>query len=202
MEKRDLKKELANLYNASAKEPTVVEVPTMHFLMVDGSGDPNTAQAYKDAVSALYTLSYTLKFMVKRGGLADYAVMPLEGLWWTLAGPPVDLADKDAYQWTSMIMQPEYVTQVLVEDAMREAAKKKPLPGLQKVRFEAFHEGRAAQIMHIGPYSEEPPTIEKLHSFITSQGGTLTGKHHEIYLGDPEKSAPDKLRTIIRQPFA
>jgi hypothetical protein len=200
LKKIDLKKELKNLYNPSAKEIAIVEVPKMNFLMIDGSGDPNTAQDYKDAVEALFSLSYTLKFMIKKTKAVDYAVMPLEGLWWA-----DDMSkfseDKNAWKWTAIIMQPEEVTKDSVAKAIEELKKKKKLPALSKIGFESFHEGKSAQIMYIGPFSDEGPTIQKIHAFIRQHEGTLVGKHHEIYLSDPRRITPEKMKTILRQPM-
>jgi hypothetical protein len=205
MKKIDFKKELKLLYSASAKEPSIVDVPEMSFLMIDGEGDPNTAKAYSDAIEALYAVAYTLKFMIKKGQTAiDYGVMPLEGLWWTDDMSRFSTDNKDIWKWTAMIMQPEFVTEELFQEASREVKKKKDPPALPKMRLEDFHEGLSAQIMHIGPYSAEGPTIEKLHKFIGEQHYKFEGttqKHHEIYLGDPRRSAPEKLKTIIRQPI-
>ncbi len=198
----DLKKELKHLYNPSSKEPVVVYVPEMDFLMVDGAGDPNTAQEYKDAVEALYAVSYALKFMIKKGDAAvDYGVMPLEGLWWADDVTQFSMQNKDIWRWTSMIMQPKYVTKDLFDKAIAQVAKKKGLPALSKMRFESFDEGLAAQVMHLGPYSAEGPTIEILHNFIKENGYELRGKHHEIYLTDPQRSAQEKMKTVLRQPI-
>ncbi len=202
MKKMDLKKELKHLYRPSAKEPSVVDVPPMSFLMVDGAGDPNSSQEYQEAVSALYSVAYSLKFMVKKGEAAvDYGVMPLEAVWWA-DDARFDLEDKDTWLWTAMIMQPEYVTQALFEEALVQVEKKKDPPALSRVRFESFHEGLSAQIMHIGPYAEEEPTVERLHNFIAQGGYQLRGRHHEIYLSDPNRTAPHRLKTVIRQPIA
>ncbi len=202
MAKVDFKKELKHLYNPSPKEPVIVDVPKMNFLMIDGVGDPNTAQEYQDAVEALYSVSYTLKFMVKKGEAAvDYTVMPLEGLWWIDDMTQFSMENKAIWKWTAMIMQPEYVTEVLVDVALREVERKKNPPAVSKIRFESLHEGLSAQIMHIGPYSAEGPTIEKLHNFIREKEYELRGKHHEIYLSDPRRSAPEKMKTVIRQPI-
>lgn len=202
MTKTDLKKELKNLYSASAKEVVFVDVPKMNFLIVDGAGDPNTASEFQEAVEALYGVSYTLKFMIKRGKEAiDYSVMPLEGLWWADDITVFSTGNKDMWKWTLMIMQPECVTMDLVAKALEELKKKKNLPIIANIRFKSLHEGLSAQIMHIGPYSAEGPTIEKLHSFIKENGYILTGKHHEIYLGDPRRCAPEKLKTILRHPI-
>jgi hypothetical protein len=199
--KIDLKKELKHLYNPSSKEVTIVEVPRMNFLMIDGSGDPNTSQEYKDAVEALFSLSYALKFMTKKTEAVDYAVMPLEGLWWVDDMSKFSVKDKDAWKWTGMIMQPEQITKDSVAKALEETKKKKKLPALSKIRFESFHEGKSAQILCIGPFSDEGPTIQKIHEIIRKNEGTLEGKHHEIYLSDPRKVAPEKMKTILRQPM-
>lgn len=201
MNKIDFKKELKYLYNPSLKAAMVVEVPPLNFLMIDGQGDPNTATAYKEAIEALFSLSYALKFMVKKELGVDYGVMPLEGLWWVEDMSQFSLNDKSAWQWTAMIMQPEYIVADLVEVVRVQVARKKKLSALPQLRLETFHEGRAAQITHLGPYAAEGPTIEQLHQFIATQGGRRLGKHHEIYLNDPSRTAPQKLKTIIRQPF-
>ena len=199
MKKLDLKKELKHLYSPSPKEPVLVDVPDMNFLMIDGQGDPNTSQEYKDALGALYAVSYTVKFMSKKEG-TDYTVMALEGLWWMEGMERFSLDSKGEWKWTSMMMQPDVVTKEMVERAIEEVERKKNPPALPKLRFESFHEGLSAQIMHIGPYAEEGPTIEKLHAFIEEQGHRLRDKHHEIYLSDPRRASPEKLRTVLRQP--
>ncbi len=202
MAKVDLKKELRHLYLPSAREPSIVEVPEMNFIMIDGSGDPNTAREYQEALEALYALSYTLKFKLKLGPEArDFTVMPLEGLWWTDDMGRFSMDAKDEWKWSSMIMQPEPVTQELFEVAVEEVRRKKDPPALDRARLEAYDEGLSAQIMHIGPYAEEAPTIERLHAFIEEQGCRLRGKHHEIYLGDPRRTAPERLKTVLRQPM-
>lgn len=200
MSKIDLKKGLKHLYNPSAKVVSAVDVPVMNFLMVDGEGDPNSSQQYVEAVQALYVLAYALKFKVKKTGV-DYAVMPLEGLWWTDDMSQFSVRNKEIWKWTMMIAQPDYVTDKLFVEALDEVERKKGLPALSRVRLEAYHEGPAAQMMHIGPYSEEEPTVAKIHAFIIESGYKLWGKHHEIYLKDPQKSAPATLQTVVRQPF-
>lgn len=202
--KVDPRKEMAHLYNPSPKEIVEVDVPEMRFLMADGEGDPNTSVAYKEAVEALFALSYTLKFAVKREENIDYRVMPLEGLWWMdeeVSGLDDIFENRDAWKWTTMISQPEWVTNERVESAFASVAKKKDPPGLPRVRFESFHEGRAAQIMHIGPFSEERPTVESVDLFLAGRGSTMRGKHHEIYLSDFNRTAPERMKTIIRHPF-
>lgn len=204
MAKQDLKKEFKELYYPSKKEFVFVEVPNFNFLMIDGKGDPNTAQEYRDAIEALYNVSYTVKFMVKKQKPAqDYVVMPLEGLWWADDMNEFIKGKKDNWKWTAMILQPTQVTENLIKEAMETVEKKKDLPALPKLRFEGFHEGLSAQIMYIGPYADEGPTIEKLHEFISGNGYEFDGlieKHHEIYLSDPRRTSQDKLKTVIRQP--
>lgn len=201
MEKIDLKKDLKHLYQASAKEIVRVDVPAMNYLMVDGEGDPNTAQAYADAIEALFMVSYTLKFMIKKGAAAiDYGVMPLESLWWTDDMSKFSAADKSNWKWTAMIMQPSFVTPEIVAQAIADVQKRKNPAAISRVRLASLSEGKCAQIMHIGPFSEEGPTIEKVHQFIDARSGR-TGKHHEIYLSDIRRAAPSKWKTIIRQPM-
>ncbi len=203
MTKIDLKKAFADLYNMPAGKMKFVKAPELHYLMVDGTGDPNHSQTFTEAVEALYSLSYTLKFMVKKGpDSVDYGVMPLEGLWWTDDMNGFSMDDKNAWKWTLMILQPEFITAAQVQQAFAQVQKKKgdSLPALAKVRFESMKEGDCAQILHIGPYDAEPPNIIKLHEFIRANGYELHGKHREIYLSDMRRTAPDKLKTIIRQP--
>lgn len=200
MEKIDLKKELKQLYRVSAKEVVQVEVPTFKFLMVDGKGDPNTSKEYAEAVEALFSVSYTAKFMLKKAEGKDYAVMPLEGLWWADDMSAFAGSDKSMWKWTMMIMQPSFVSETVIEASMAEVARKKALPGVGRLRLESFSEGRCAQILHIGPFSEEGPAIERLHAFIDARSG-LTGKHHEIYLSDIRRADQKNWKTIIRQPM-
>ncbi len=200
----DLKKELKHLYGPSAKQPVLVDVPPMNFLMIDGEGDPRTAQEYRDAVQALYSLSYALKFMLKKSESGiDYAVLPLEGLWWAEDMETFSMERRNDWLWTMMIAQPEWITTDLVQAALAQVARKRDAPAaLPQIRFETYHEGLSAQIMHIGPYAAEAPTVAALHRFIHEQGYVLRGKHHEIYLGDPNKTQPENLKTVIRQPVA
>jgi hypothetical protein len=198
----DLRRALPDLYSAGP-DPTVVEVPELTFLAIDGRGDPNTSAGYAQAVQALYAMAYGVHFALKRrpGGL-DARVMPLEGLWWV---PDMSLfreSDKDAWLWRLLIAQPEQVTAGTVAEVRAAATAKKPGLPLDRVRLERFAEGRCAQVLHRGPYAEEAPTIERLHRYIADRGYRLTGRHHEIYLGDPRRAAPEKLRTILRQPVA
>lgn len=202
MEKIDFTKKWKHLYQPSAKHVARVEVPIMNYLMIDGEGDPNTSQAFKDAVEVLFPISYTVKFMIKKGPLAiDYGVMPLEGLWWADDMSVFSADDKARWKWTLMIMQPDFVTRDMVAEAMVDVKKKKNPSALQNVRFESLSEGACAQIMHIGPFSEEGPTVEKVHQFIEGCGNKQSGKHHEIYLSDIRKADPRKWKTVIRQPM-
>ncbi len=202
MKKIDYKKELKHLYKPSPKTVEIVDVPEMNFLMIEGQGDPNTSQEYSDAIEALYAVSYAIKFMVKKGELEiDYGVMPLEGLWWVDDMSEFDINDKTNWKWTAMIMQPEHVTQDLFAVACEQVEKKKNPVALSKIRFKSFSEGKAAQTMHLGPFSEEGPTIERIHDFIKENGFNPVGRHHEIYLSDIRKAAPEKWKTIIRQPI-
>jgi hypothetical protein len=196
----DLRRDLRALYSAT-RTPAFVDVPDLPFLMVDGHGDPNTAPAYTGAVQAIYSIAYTIRFALKRRpDPVDAPVMPLEGLWWTPDMSTFSTEDKSAWDWTMMITVPELVTAEVVEDARAAAARKRPGALLDAVRLERFAEGCCAQVLHIGPYSAEGPTVAALHAFIAENGYALAGKHHEIYLGDPRRSAPDTLRTIVRQP--
>jgi hypothetical protein len=201
VQKTDLKKELKHLYQPSAKEVVQVDVPTFRFLMIDGEGDPNTSQHYAQAVEALFTVSYTVKFMVKKGPTAtDYAVMPLEGLWWADDMSTFVANDKSKWKWTMMIMQPNFVKLEALHAAIAEVKKKKTLPAINELRIEDFTEGLCAQVLHVGPFSEEGPTIQKVHAFV-SERSSFAGKHHEIYLSDIRRADPAKWKTIIRQPM-
>jgi hypothetical protein len=200
MDKVDLKKELKQLYNPSAKEISVVDVPAMNFLIVDGEGAPTSPQ-YTEAIEALYSVAYTLKFMVKKAKGVDFVVLPLEGLWWMDDMTKFSADQKDQWKWTAMIMQPKYVMAEDFKAAVEQVRKKKTLPALPKVRFENIKEGPSAQIMYFGSFSAEGPTIAKIHKHIQNSRHQLTGKHHEIYLNNPAKVAPEKLKTILRQPM-
>lgn len=194
-----------SLYRAASDHAAFVDVPAMNFLMVDGRGDPNTSVEYREAIEALFSLSYTLKFALKRENGLEYRVGPPETLWWADDMVEFSAGRKDDWRWTMMIAQPDDVTPERFAQARAEVGRKKHLAALPRVRFERFREGRSAQILHVGPYSAEGPTIARLHAFIAEQGETFDGqreKHHEIYLGDPRRAAPEKLTTIIRQPVA
>jgi site-specific DNA recombinase len=202
MEKLDLKKTLKKYYDAK-QAPVFIEIPAMNFLMLDGSGNPNTSAEYANAVQALFAVAYTLKFKVKKEMGIDYPVKALEGLWWTEDMRLFSQEKKEDWLWTMMISTPDFISKDQVAAASAEASRKKDLPAVNKIRFAIFKEGLAAQLMHIGPYSTEAENIQRLHAFIHANGHSFDGlenKHHEIYLSDPRKSAPEKLKTIIRQP--
>ena len=200
MSKIDYKKELG-LYKPSATRVSEVRVPALNYLMIDGIGDPNTSPAYRDAVTALFAVSYTIKFAIKRSELAiDYGVMPLEGLWWADDMSAFTGNDRSQWRWTMMILQPKVVTAAHVRAAVANVVERKSIHTAAQLRFEKYTEGLCAQILHRGPFTDEGPTIERLHAYIAERG-QLTGKHHEIYLSDIRKAAPAKWKTIIRQPM-
>jgi hypothetical protein len=204
MEKIDFKKQLKELYGAKVGKPVTLKVPKMNYLMIDGHGDPNTSQEYIDAIQTLYPVAYSLKFMSKKELGKDFTVMPLEGLWWTENMADFQVDDKSNWLWTAMIMQPDFITEQMFKTAVKQVAEKKKPALIDKIRFASYDEDRSAQVMYIGPYSGEGPTIMELHEFIKQNGGKLveTNKHHhEIYFSDPRRVDPSKLKTIIRQPY-
>jgi hypothetical protein len=202
MAKIDMRKELKALYNPPAKEVTLIDVPEMNFIMVDGQGSPESEQ-YQQAITALYSIAYTIKFARKKADGTDFTVMAIEGLWWAEDFKEFDpeTGDRNKWQWTMMIMQPDFITPAEFQSAQKAAAKKKPNPLIAKVRFESFKEGKSVQIMHIGPYSAEGPNIQRMHQKIKEIGGKLYGKHHEIYMSDPRRGDPSKIKTVLRQPY-
>jgi hypothetical protein len=196
-----MKRELKQLYHASSMEVVRVDVPALNFLMVDGKGDPNSVPEYAQAVEALFSVAYTAKFMVKKGTDAvDYAVMPLEGLWWADDMSVFVANDRAHWNWTMMVMQPAFVSNDIISAAIAQVRKKKSLPAIDKLRLEVFKEGACAQVLHVGPFAAEGPTVERLHAFIDARTGRV-GKHHEIYLTDIRRAEPKKWKTIIRQPM-
>lgn len=199
VEKIDFKKTLKHLYQPSAKEFAVVEVPSMQFLMINGQGAPES-EAYVDAVGWLYAVAYPIKFGSKTELGKDYVVPPLEGLWWAEDLGAFISDDRESREWTMMIMQPEWITGAIYEQGLA-TAKTKLGDAPSSLRLETFAEGLSVQILHLGPYADEAPTIARLHNeFLPENGYIETGHHHEIYLGDPRKTAPEKLKTVIRQP--
>jgi hypothetical protein len=201
MSKVNFRRELRHLYQPK-REFVVVDVPSMQFLMIDGHGDPNVAPEYQEAVEALYAVSYRVKFASKNELDRDYAVPPLEGLWWA-ADMEMFTAnrDKSAWDWTMMIMQPQWIKGEIVQRAIEQVSKRKPLSNLDALRLETYHEGLSVQILHVGSYDDEAPTIHRMHhEFMPAHGYEPAGKHHEIYLSDPRRTPPEKLKTVLRQP--
>jgi len=206
MQKIDLRKELKHLYAPSAKQVQLVDVPELQFAMIDGAiepgSEPGLSPAFAEALQALYGISYTLKFMAKQRAEdpIDYTVMGMEALWWVEDGC-FDIAVKDNWFWTAMILQPDFVTPEMFADGLAQLRKKRgDSPALGKLRLERWREGLCVQIMHIGPYSDEPATVARMEAFAQERGYRMAGKHHEIYLGDPRKAAPEKLKTVLRHP--
>lgn len=208
MPKMDLRKELKYLYAPSAKQVALVDVPEFQFAQIDGAIEPGqapgTSPAFEQAMSALYGITYTLKFMSKQRAddPIDYTVMTLEGLWWVEEGE-FDITQPGNWRWTMMILQPDHITPAMFAEGLAQLRKKRgDSPALDKLRLARFHEGLALQIMHIGPYANEPATIARMDAFAQEKGYRMIGKHHEIYLGDPRNAAPEKLKTILRHPVA
>ena len=198
VEKYDIKKAHKRLYAPSAKNFELVEVPELSYLAVDGHGDPNTSSAYADAVEALYSVAYAVKFASKRELERDFVVGPLEGLWWAEDMSTFLTRDKSAWDWTMLIAQPDWITARMVQAAIERVAAKKALPEL---RMLTLTEGMSAQILHVGSYDDEGPTLDRLHhEYLPEQGLTYNGHHHEVYLSDPRRTAPEKLKTVLRQP--
>jgi hypothetical protein len=206
MTKLDLRKELKYLYAPSAKKVEIVDVPRFQFVMIDGLIEPGlgpgSSPGFQEAMGALYGAAYTLKFMSKlrKEDPVDFTVMALEGLWW-VEGGEFSFERKDNWGYTVMILQPDHVTSEMFAEALGQLRKKRgDQPAFSRLRLEAFHEGPCIQIMHVGSYEAEPATIEKMDAFALEQGYQLHGKHHEIYLGDPLRTQPEKLKTILRHP--
>jgi hypothetical protein len=205
MKTLELKKTLKYLYTPSAKEPVLVEVLEMQFAMVTGriqpGETPGTSPAFQQAMEALYGISYTLKFASKlrKEDPIDYPVMALEALWWVEDGQ-FDISRPGNWHWQAMMMQPDPITPEMYADALAQLRKKKPSPALDLLRFERFHEGLCVQIMHIGPYATETATLERMEAFAKQEGYVMHHRHHEIYLGDPRRAAPEKLKTVLRHP--
>ena len=202
--KLDFKKEYKYLFSPSPKTPEIVQVPAFKYIMMDGEGYPGDSSDFQEKIQVLYGLAYTIKFMLKKDRQEpfDFTVPPLSGLY--CADDPAAFSDdsrKDEWKWTLMIMLPDRVTTSVFEAARQELIKKKNPPAAGLAYLEIYEEGLCAQIMHIGPYSQEGPTIKKLHDFFQEKGYTFNGRHNEIYLGDPRRTQPEKLKTIIRQPI-
>lgn len=199
MQTYDVKKERRDLY-AATRDVAIVEVPPLAFLMVDGHGDPNTSTSYREAVEALYAGSYAVRALARARGHPVHTVGPLEGLWSADDLSVFRTRDKSAWDWTLMVVQPDWVTGDLVETALA-AARSRRGPSLDRVRLDSYAEGRSVQVLHLGSYDDEAPTVERLHrEFLPAHGLVPTGRHHEIYLSDPRRVEPARLRTIVRQP--
>ncbi|WP_405695781.1 GyrI-like domain-containing protein [Streptomyces sp. NBC_01185] len=197
----DVKRELRQCYAPRNTDWELVDVPAQQFIAVDGRGDPNTSEAYARAVEALYSVAYTLKFTGRRTGDRDFVVGPLEGLWWSDRMEVFTSRDKDAWQWRMLISRPDWITEALVDEAKETALAKKGLPAIADVRHETLHEGPSAQLLHVGPYDDEGPVLAALHDeYLAANGLRMTGLHHEVYLGDPRRTEPARLRTVLRQP--
>jgi hypothetical protein len=202
--KLDLKKEYRELYSPRGKDPVVVDVPPLKYLMIDGINAEPESEGFQNGIQALFSVSYKTKFTSKKQLGSDYVVMPLEGLWWADDMNDFSAGKKETWRWTLMILQPGFVTPGLIDSAIDASGGKAPEGSLEKLRLEELHEGLSAQIMHIGPYSEEHGNIMKIHEFIRSKSGSFEGtiqKHHEIYLSDFRKTPPERLKTVLRQPF-
>lgn len=199
--KVDFKKTLAT-YQAKAGRFQIVDVPTMQYLMVDGHGDPNSSPEFAAAVESLYPVAYKLKFASKRGLDRDYVVPPLEGLWWAEDMQSFTAArDKSRWDWTLMLMVPDWIDQSMVAAAIEQVGARNRPERLDDVRFETLAEGRCVQTLHVGSFDDEAAVLAQLHhEFIPATALRMAGKHHEIYLSDFRKVAPEKQRTILRQP--
>lgn len=201
-EKTDFRKAMKPLYGPTVRQGFhIVDVPPMRFLMIDGRGNPNTAGDYRDALETLYPVAYAIKFASKTELGRDYVVPPLEGLWWADDMKTFVTREKGKWQWTMMVMVPEWVGPKVIDAAIAKVGRKKAPRALGKLRVEVLEEGKAVQVLHVGPYDDEGPVLEKMHrEFIAGQGLAMVGRHHEIYLSDPRRAAAGKLRTVLRQP--
>jgi hypothetical protein len=189
-------------YRAERERFRIVEVPVLRYLMIDGHGDPNTSGEFSDAIAALYPVAYKLKFASRLQLGKDFTVMPLEGLWWSAEMESFTTErDKSRWDWTLMIMQPAWITPDLFAEAVRKVAERSPPAKLAQVRLEALDEGTCVQTLHVGPFDAEAPLLREMHErFIPDRSLEMTGKHHEVYFSDLRKTAPERLRTLLRQP--
>ena len=189
------------LYSSSSRDFTMVEVPELHYLAIDGHGDPNTSVEYAEALEALYPVAYTLKFESKKALGRDFVVGPLEGLWRAEDMTAFTRREKDAWDWTMMISQPDWITEDMVASAIATVKAKKGIQAVDRLRLATLHEGIAVQILHIGSYDDEAPTLHRMHhEYMPAHGLTFNGDHHEVYLSDPRRTEAKKLKTILRQP--
>ena len=198
--KFDFRKSLKSFYNPPAGEVELIRIPSMKFIMVDGAGAPG-GESFQQAFGVIYNLAYTMKFRAKKLLKKDYNMMAPEGLWW-MKGGKIDPTRPGDWLWTLMVVQPDFITPKLFSESMEEVRRKKNPPGLEKAHLESFDEGICVQTMHIGPYSTETESIAKLEAFAREHGYRMVGKHHEIYLGDPNRATPSTLKTIVRYPVA
>jgi hypothetical protein len=202
----DLRKQMKDLWSPPVGKVVLVTVPAMPYLVIEGMGNPSTSKAFQEAIQALYSAAYTMKFGAKSAGVAEWKVTPLEALWWNTSGRDVSDTDFSAeaageIAWKALVMQPVVVTADMLEQAKAEVIrKKKDVPALAKVRLETWAEGLCVQTMYVGPYEGERPTIEMMHTWIATNGYRVRGRHHELYLSDPNRTAPEKLKTILRLP--
>ncbi len=207
MKKLDLRRELKPFYAPPARRVELIRVPPFKFSMIDGriepGATPGASPEFQAAVGALYGMAFTLKFMSKLRAKnpIDYPVMALEALWWTDTGE-FDPAHPEGWQWTAMLLLPGHITSAMFEQARRQLAEKRPSPAVARVRLESLREGLCLQTMHVGPYATEPETIARLQAFAAEHGYALCGRHHEIYLGDPRRTKPERLKTVLRHPVA
>ncbi|MGD2101619.1 MAG: GyrI-like domain-containing protein [Acidimicrobiia bacterium] len=205
--KIDLKKRYRSLYHPSAKNVEVVDVPELQFLMVNGEIEaglgPEQSETFQEDMGAIYGAAYGLKFMSKLRpeDPIDFTVMALEGLWTTKSGRFEFGNTDDPWVYTLLMMQPDHITAEMFRQVVEEAGERRPNPSLEKLRLERWREGPSIQVMHIGPYSEEPATIRRMDDFAEEHGYRLHGRHHEIYLGDPRRAKPENLKTILRHPI-
>jgi hypothetical protein len=199
----DFRKQMAPFITAR-RDPKMIRLPALKYLMATGRGDPAKGKEFREAVQALYTLIYILKFSGKPGSRQrEMPVLPLDGLWWVPGRKGWSgVAQRSSWRWQAMLAVPGFVTEAMLDKTRKVAMAKKPNPALRKVHLKTWKEGLCAQVLHVGPFAAERPTIERLHTFIREQGYRPTGRHHEIYLSDPSRTSPKKLKTILRQPMA
>lgn len=189
-------------YSPKAGKPEIITPPKMQFLMIDGQGNPNDSVVFQNAIQVLYAVAYGLKFSRKKAGLTpDFSVGTLEGLWWVKEGKEFAIGAKHDWVWTLMIWMPDFITKQDITQQLAVVKAKKPDLAFDTLRLESFNEGTCVQIMHVGPYSEEEASVTLMDNYAQEHGYRQSGKHHEIYMGDPRRAAPDKLKTIIRHPI-
>jgi hypothetical protein len=190
---------MKEFYNPPAGEVVLVKLPPLKYIMVDGEGEPG-GESFQQAMGAIYNIAYTMKFRSKRLLKKDYDMMAPEGLWWMKG--KIDMNKRDKWLWTLMILVPDFVTPKMFSDSVAEVRSKKNPPGLERARLDTLDEGTSLQTMHVGPYATESESIAKMDAYAKEHGYKMVEKHHEIYLGDPRRAAPSKLRTVLRHPVA